>query len=153
MTLAFRLFLFAALICVGLAGRDARAESVGEAAEKWGLLGTWAIDCTKPPSRENGYLAYARNGEQVVHRRDFGDLSDTHWVTGAKLLSGGAIEIVMDISGFAQTRTMVLVKTGDGRSRTISNRDDAGRFSIKDGKFIANGKPAPWQTRCPALTQ
>jgi hypothetical protein len=131
----------------------ARAESIADAAEKWGLLGIWALDCTKPPSRENGYLGYERDGEQVLHKRDFGDLSDSHPVTGAKRLPGGAIEIVMDLTGLAQTRTMVLVKSGDGRSRTVSNRDAAGKYSIRDGKFAANGKPAPWQTRCQPLTQ
>ncbi len=151
MEVVLRCCLVAACVFAGM--QCAWAESTAEAAEKWGLLGTWALDCTKPPSRENGYLGYVRDGEQILHKRNFGDLSDSHFVTGAKQLPGGGIEIVMDIAGLAQTRTMVLVKSGDGRSRTISNRDDAGKFSIRDGKFAANGKPAPWQTRCQPLTQ
>jgi hypothetical protein len=56
--------------------RDASAETVAQTASKWGLIGTWALDCSLPPDRGKGaLLAYeVAPGGRVVHRRNFGDV-------------------------------------------------------------------------------
>lgn len=135
-----------------LAAAPAAEQNAVEAATAWGLLGTWALDCGKPASRPNPYLGYFRHGRNLVHRRDFGDVRDEHTVTSARILEDGALEIVVDLAVFGQVRTIVFRKEGEGKKRAVLNRDDAGNYSIKDGKFVANGQPSPVQTRCSAAT-
>jgi hypothetical protein len=36
----------------------------------------------------------------------------------------------------------------DGSVRAVYNRNERNQYSIKDGKFTANGKPTPPQHRC-----
>src|SRR6187431_204849 len=68
-----------ALVLVALAApvHAAQAQSIAETLSRWGLLGTWALDCSKPASSSNGNLSYAtRRAGQVSHERDFGDRQD-----------------------------------------------------------------------------
>lgn|SRR5690606_24868269 len=151
MVLLLRTCAFALLFGLGVA-LPAWAQGPAEVAAQWGLLGTWAVDCNQPPSRQNSYLTFARDGERLVHRRDFGDARDEHPVTSVRQSADGTIEVVIDLAIFAQTRTIVFAKAGEGKKRAVSNRDDKGVYSIKNGKFVANGQPAPVQNRCATLT-
>jgi hypothetical protein len=36
----------------------------------------------------------------------------------------------------------------DGSIRAIYNRDENRHYSIRDGKFVADGKPTPLQHKC-----
>jgi hypothetical protein len=36
----------------------AKAQIVADTLDKWGLLGTWAVDCSQPPSVKNGYKTW-----------------------------------------------------------------------------------------------
>lgn len=137
----------AAAILVFLLADTASAQSVADQASAWGLLGTWAVDCSLPPSRTNAHLSYVRKGQSVVHRRDFGDARDEHAVVAARLLPDSSLEVVIDLASFSQVRTVVF-KHMDGRSmRAMTNRDAVGNYSIKDGKF-ADGRPSAVQFRC-----
>jgi hypothetical protein len=146
-----RICVFALLFGLGGA-MPGWAQDPAEIAAQWGLLGTWAVDCTQPPSRQNSYLTFARDGELLFHRRDFGDARDEHPVTSVREAADGTIEVVIDLAIFAQTRTIVFAKEGEGKKRAVSNRDDKGVYSIRDSKFVANGQPAPVQNRCATLT-
>jgi hypothetical protein len=132
----------------GLLSADAaRSQSVADQASAWGLLGTWAVDCGLPPSRSNAYLSYARKGQAVIHRRDFGDMQDEHAVIAARLLRDSSLEIVIDLASLSQVRTVVLRRVGERGMRAMTNRDAAGHYSVKDGK-LADGRQSPVQLRC-----
>jgi len=125
------------------------AQTVVEVATKWGLLGTWQLDCKAPVSRTNAALSYVVRGGKLFHDRQFGDSSDSSAITSAKLKPGGMIEITVHFTSISQTRQQVDVKRSDGRRRTMSNRNvDTNEYSVKDGKFTAKGGETPWQTRC-----
>jgi len=47
-----------------------------------------------------------------------------------------------------QTRGFGLMKQPDGGMRAMYNRSQQGEYTIKDGKFTANGNPTPSQYRC-----
>ena len=128
----------------------ATAQNLVEMASQWGLIGTWALDCTKPPSSGNGYLTYAiRRAGQVTHERNFGDRQDVNQVEQVKLGAGGAIEVVVNFPGLGQARKLTLIMGPDGRTRAMSNsRADGSEPTIKDGKFTHNGSETPWQVRC-----
>src|SRR5258708_39309579 len=65
---------------------NASAETVAQTARKWGLIGPWSQDCSIAPDRNKGaVLAYEiASGERVVHRRNFGDITDESEVVTAK---------------------------------------------------------------------
>jgi hypothetical protein len=141
-----------ALVLVALAApvQSAQAQGVTETLSRWGLLGTWALDCSKPASGSNGYLTYAiRRAGQVSHERDFGDRQDVNDVQQARTRLGGRLELVVQFRELDQTRKFTLLMGVDGRIRAMANsKADGTEPTIKDGKFTANGGDTPWQIRC-----
>jgi hypothetical protein len=124
---------------------------VVETASNWGLLGTWRLDCSKPASRSDGALQYVVRGGKLFHDREFGDARDSNVVVSATRKANGSLEIAVNFVSFSppQTRQFSFVKGSDGRIRAISNRNvDTNEYSIRDGKFTANGNAPPWQTHC-----
>lgn len=127
----------------------ATAQSVADAATRWGLIGTWSLDCTKPASTTNGYLIYVVRAGKVVHERDFGERRDTNDVQQARTGIGGTLDLVVHFPGLNQTRKFTMLMASDRRIRALANsRIDRTDQTIKDGKFTANGATAPWQSRC-----
>jgi len=147
-----RLLRSLALVLVALAApiHGAEAQNIAETLSRWGLLGTWALDCSKPASSSNGYLSYAtRRAGQVSHERDFGDRQDVNEVQQARLVLGGALELVVHFPKLSQTRQFTVLMGVDGRIRTIANsKVDGTEPTIKDGKFTTNEADTPWQVRC-----
>jgi hypothetical protein len=131
-------------------GQGAAAQSVADVASRWGLIGTWSLDCSKPASGSNGYLTYAvRSGGKVAHERDFGDRRDTNDVQQARTGTGGTLDLVVHFPGLNQTRKFTMLMGSDRRIRALSNsRIDGTEVTIRGGKFTANGAITPWQTRC-----
>jgi hypothetical protein len=143
------LFIACITACIALAP-GAQAQTVADTLTRWGLIGTWAIDCSTPASATNGYLIYvARAGGKVVHEREFGDRRDSNDVQQARTGIGGALELVVHFPALNQTRKFTLLMGPDRRTRAMSNsRIDGTEVTIKDGKFTANNNLTPWQTRC-----
>jgi hypothetical protein len=125
------------------------AQTVAETASKWGLLGSWKLDCSQATSRSNGDLRYVVRGGKLFHDREFGDARDSSAVMSATTKADGTIEIVVNFASFSQTRQFSFIKGSDGRIRALSNRNvDTNEYSIEGGKFTANGNDTPWQSRC-----
>jgi hypothetical protein len=141
----------ALLVAALLSSADAAmAQTPADTLRRWGLLGTWALDCSKPASSSNGYLGYVADSTgKVTHNREFGDRQDINTVEKARTGKGGALELTVNFPGLSQTRKYTMVMGLDGRIRTVANsRADGTEPTIKDGKFTANGHDSPWQTRC-----
>jgi hypothetical protein len=126
------------------------AETVTETASKWGLIGPWSQDCSLAPDRNRGtVLSYAIvRGDRLVHRRNFGDASDDNEVVGAKVSTDGMLNLRVFFSSLKETREFGLMKQPDGAIRAMYNRSQKGEYTIKDGKFTANGNPTPPQYKC-----
>lgn len=139
-----------ALLCVlGATDVQAQALTVPEAASRWGLLGTWRLDCSQPKSRANPDLSYVVRGGKLFHDRDFTTNADSSAVMSATVKDDGSMEIVVNFTSLSQTRQFSFVKGGDGRIRAVSNRNvGTNEYTIVDGKFTSNGNITPWQTRC-----
>jgi len=129
---------------------DASAETVAETARKWGLIGSWSQDCSLSPDRDRGAaLAYEiAPGGHVVHRRDFGDTTDESEVVSAEVSEDGMLNLRVFFPSLKQTREYGLIKQSDGTIRAMYNRNQKDEYSIKDGKFTANGNPTPSQHKC-----
>jgi hypothetical protein len=138
----------AALFTVALASH-ASAETAVDVARKWGLIGTWAVDCSAPASRESPRLSYVIAGDnKLVHRRDFGDTQDENPVRDAKASGDGMLNLRVVFPAFNQTREYGNIRLADGTMRTMYNHDDKQQYSIKDGIFTANGNPTPGLHKC-----
>jgi hypothetical protein len=126
------------------------AQSTAEIASRWGLIGTWALDCSQPASGSNGYLTYVvRRAGQVSHERDFGDRQDVNEVKQLSVGFGGALELVIDFPALKHARKFTLLMGPDGRIKAMANsRADGTEPTIRDGKFTGNGGETPWQVRC-----
>jgi hypothetical protein len=131
---------------------EASAETVAQTARKWGLIGSWSLDCSLPPDRNKGtVLAYviAPDG-RVLHRRNFGESTDESEVIAAEVSKGGMLNLRVFFPSLKQTREYGLVMQSDGTIRAMYNRSQKLEYSIRDGKFIANGNPTPPQHKCSA---
>jgi hypothetical protein len=128
----------------------AQAETVAQTVRKWGLLGPWSLDCSLKPDRNKGtVLAYEiASGDRVVHRRDFGDMTDESEVVTAEISADGILNLRVFFPSLRQTREYGFRMQPDGTIRAMYNRNQKNEYTIKDGKFIANGDPTPPQHKC-----
>ena len=142
------LLLFA-LIGVGAAPPAALAQSNVEAAQSWGLIGTWRLDCKVPLSHDNPDLKYVVRAGKLFHDRDFGDTTDSHPVIAATPRPDDLLELIVNFNEFHETRQYGFVHGGANRLRAIYNRNvDTGEYSIRDGNMTGSGNPSGWQYRC-----
>jgi hypothetical protein len=129
---------------------SAGAATVAETLGKWGLIGQWSRDCSLPPDRNKGtVLSYETTPDGgVVHRRNFGDERDESEVLSANVSKNGVLNLKLYLPSVKQTREFGLTMQKDGSIRAIYNRDEKHQYSIRDGRFVANGKPTPLQHKC-----
>jgi hypothetical protein len=127
----------------------APADSVADVTRRWGLIGSWAIDCSAPPSKARPVLSYdiAEDG-RVMHRRDFGTGTDEQEVVAAKILADGVLHIRIHFPAFKQTRENGIARQPDGSIRSIYSRNERNEYTVQNGKFVANGKPTSVLRKC-----
>ena len=139
----------AALVWAALAP-SAGAEPLAADVIKWGLLGSWSVDCSLRPDRDKGaVLTYEVTQDgRVMYRRNFGDARDENEVVAASADADGLLNIMVFFPSLHQTREFGLRLQRDGSLRAIYNRSQHGDYTIRDGKFVSNGEPTPAQHRC-----
>ena len=54
----------------------------------------------------------------------------------------------MQFKALKETREYGMIKQPDGTVRAMYNRNAKDEYTIKDGKFTANGNQSPSQHRC-----
>jgi len=126
----------------------ASAQSAADNIQTWGLLGTWAVDCSKPPTQQTSLITYAIRQGEAVQLRDFGDAQDDNEVLSAAHAADGTIELRIRFPKIGQTREFTMMKGPGGRIRATVNRGPDGSYTIQNGLFVASRAPTPWQTRC-----
>jgi len=125
------------------------AETVAQTTRKWGLIRPWSLNCSLPPDRNKGtVLAYLASGGRVVHRRNFGDTTDESEVVSAEVSTDGTLNLRVFFPSLKQTREYGLIMQPDGTMRALYNRNEKREYTIRDGKFVANGNPTPPQHKC-----
>lgn len=128
----------------------ARAETLAATVEQWGLLGSWAVDCSVRPDRDRGaLLTYEiRKDGRVMYRRNFGDAKDENEVVSATVNAEGLLNLMVFFPSLHQTREFGLLLAKDGSLRAIYNRSEHGEYTIRDGKNVKSGAPTLPQQRC-----
>ncbi|MGJ4951406.1 hypothetical protein [Bradyrhizobium sp. HKCCYLS20291] len=127
----------------------ALADGVADTARDWGLIGTWAVDCSAPPVKGRGtIISYeiASDGS-LIYRRDH-DASDLNEIADARVDPDQTLVLSIVLSKARQTRENGIAKTADGSIRSVFNRGEDGSYTIRDGRFVANGKLTPALRKC-----
>jgi hypothetical protein len=124
------------------------AASVKEIFEKHNLLGTFAWDCTKPPSADNNWYFVNRSMDADHVQRDFMSSPTTR-----------AWFLILDKAAETSANEISVSGTRDGKPtesiwRTERNRmlqwdaTQDGKKIITGGKWVTTGKDMPWLNRC-----
>jgi hypothetical protein len=136
----------------------ANAQSVANTIAEFGLVGTWATDCTQPASSSNFLTIYAIKPSGEVSRTYYDQpnhIYNNYKITDAKRQASDMLsyEQVWDFEGspanIAGDRVRVLLNMADGKFQIVSSRGSDGSFFVKDRKFPGTTDESPWQSRCP----
>jgi hypothetical protein len=135
----------------------ANAQSVANTIAEFGLIGTWATDCTQPASSSNYLTIYAIKSSGEVSRTYYdqpGHVYNNYKITSAKRQASDMLsyEQVWDFEGspanVAGDRVQVLLNMADNKFQIVSSQGSDGSFFVKDRKFPSSGNESPWQSRC-----
>ena len=135
----------------------AHAQSVADTLAEFGLVGTWATDCTQPASSSNFLTVYAIKPSGEVSRTYYDQpdhVYNTYKITNAKRQASDMLsyEQVWDLEGspanIAGDRVRVLLNMADGKFQIVSSQGSDGSFFVKDRKFPNTTDESPWQSRC-----
>ena len=141
-----------------LAAETANAQTVADTVAEFGLIGTWAADCTQPASSSNFLTVYAIKPSGEVSRTYYdapGHVLNIYKITDAKRQARDLLsyEQVWDFAGspanMAGNRMQVLLNLADNKYQIVSSQGSDGSFFVKDRKFPGSGDASPWQFRCP----
>jgi hypothetical protein len=146
-----RISLLAAAIATALPVL-ARADSPRDVLRDFGLLGTWATDCSKPSDADNFYTVYAALGNGRV-RRTYYNTPDREKPYNEYLITR-AIRLPADQLSYRQEGSVdhdkidvILLKDGN-KYKIWSSVTEDGKELVKDGKYPSSGDESPWQTKC-----
>ena len=135
----------------------ANAQSVANTIAEFGLIGTWATDCTQPASTGNFLTVYAIKPSGEVSRTYYDQpdhVYNNYKITDAKRQAPDMLsyEQVWDFEGspanIAGDRVRVLLNMADGKFQIVSSQGSDGSFFVKDRKFPGSADESPWQSRC-----
>ena len=148
MTSSSHRLLAIALLASSFASAAAADEAV-DVARSWGLLGTWAADCTAAPVKGRGaIISYEVSADgNLIYRRDH-DPSDINEVASARVEPDETLVLSIVLPKARQTRENGIVRTTDGGIRSVFNRGQDGSYTIRESRFVANGKQTPALKRC-----
>jgi hypothetical protein len=136
-----------ALCMPALASADSR-----DVMRDFGLLGTWATDCSQPSGKYNFYTVYAGMTNGNV-RRTYYNTPDRKTPYNEYIITR-AIRLPADQMSYSQEGTVnkdkidvILLKDGN-KYKIWSSVRSSGEVLVKEGKFPDSGDESPWQTKC-----
>ena len=133
------------------AASAAAPQTVQQAAQQWGLIGTWAPDCSQAPSQEDEHATYALEGDGTVSLtyNDGPDIVPNRYIWNQALVLQPANKLQMDgvFLGDNQAQHTVLEKNDQGQMRVFGNVDGTGKILVQNGAFPSGGAP-PWESKC-----
>jgi hypothetical protein len=142
--------MLAAALLLAAAPCAADESLVPGTLEQFGLLGTWAIDCTQPRGPENEYSIYAvsPSGEATltyVRGEPYRDI--VYEIRAAARVAD--VRLALQVSRMPERILvdLVLLKDSDG-VRVWSSHTPDGRMLVLDGVITGNGKQSPRFERC-----
>jgi hypothetical protein len=142
---------FLSMLTPAVAGPD------NDIVRQFGLFGTWAVDCSKPPSNDNSYEEYTPSKAGYPTRRWYRKKDDRY--IPAQSFEMRNVRIVrpsrlayLDVRKSDGDLTNIVVVKVDNRQRSDEAVDPKdGKVYIKDGTIVRTGKPTELFQKCTAL--
>ena len=138
---------------LGCTAGEANAQSRGaEIVQSLGLIGTWAVDCSKPPANQNPFQTYYIEGDGRPARRLWFEPREqprVYEVSNPSVPSPGMFAYDSRERGAGtETHFKVVLEVKNGRMRSYSSVAADGRVLIREGKFTSDGKDTPTLEKC-----
>jgi hypothetical protein len=145
--------LFIAILVVGYYfwSTSAIAQSAASVLKDFGLTGSWALDCSHPPTLSNGWDSYNAQPSGAVERRTDlgpGNKPNIYLITGAKNL--GNNQVSMSVRFNNSTDEEIVISIIAGKERTVSTKLSDGTFLVQNGIVVRSGVMTPALTHCPS---
>ena len=153
MRMSFRISLLTATLAFALALPSlAQAQMPRDVLRDFGMLGTWATDCSRPAGEDNFYTIYAGLPDGNVRRTYYNTPGrerayNEYFITQATRLPADQLSYRQEGSVDHDKIDVILTRDGSKYRIWSSVRED-GTPLVKDGKFPKSGEESPWQAKC-----
>lgn len=125
--------------------------TVQQAAQTWGLIGEWAVDCSQPASPDNTHDTYALESDGTVSLAyDAGPGMEQNrysWTEG-NIIQPDKLQIDGVFLGDNLAQHTVLQKNDQGQLRVFGNVDGSGKVLVRNGAFPDGSGAPPWSNKC-----
>jgi hypothetical protein len=149
--------LVTVLVFVVLSTISTKADptSVKELFQQFGLFGTWATDCNKPPTPGNPHVSVTTpNAGLVLEDHNLGpDFAVNRYsVLSAERISPTSlsVDVIFQPDTEVEDHQKLIFSVRDNTRRTIFNQSSGGAVRVKDGIALARGTKTPLLQRCEA---
>jgi hypothetical protein len=148
----WRWVAFVVLLQSSLWTNLAGAQSPASTIKEFGLLGTWADDCSAVPSAVNQYTIVSLTTRGNIElRNDFGPEYDqmVYRIVDVERLSHFRLALRQLLTTDEQILLNTIMLKANDRIRVWSSRGSDGRILVEDGTIAsANGQETGWMVRC-----
>jgi hypothetical protein len=132
--------------------RDGR-QTAFQVLDGYGMLGTWATDCSQPPDKNNFYTVYAGRPDGNVMRTYYNTPDrrtpyNEYLITQANVLPSRELSYTQQNTTNSRDRIDVTLRRDGDRYQIWSSVRAAGDVLVREGKFPNNGNTSPWQALC-----
>jgi hypothetical protein len=143
---------FLVLLQLSLWTTLAEAQSPVSAVKQFGLLGTWAGDCSATPSPANQYTILSLTSRGNIElRNDFGPDYDqmVYRIVDAQRLSHFRLALRQLLTSDDQIILNTVMMKANDRIRVWSSHGSDGSTFVEDGTVpSANNRETGWMVRC-----
>jgi hypothetical protein len=127
--------------------------AVDKVFRAFGLFGTWAADCGRPPTPDNPHVSITMPSPGlVVENTDLGPgyAANRYSVLSARRISVDRLEVTVIFRPGAQgeERQTLVFAIRDGTRRTMFNRVEGGVVRVRHGIVLVNGSKTPLLKKC-----
>jgi len=131
----------------------AKAASVGELFQQFGLFGTWAPDCGQPASPANPRVRITMPSAGLVledHDLGSGFAVNRYSMVSAERLSDErlSVETIFQPGNDAEDHERLIFLMRGQTRRTMFNQPDGGAVRVKDGIALPGGSKTPVLRKC-----
>ena len=128
----------------------ASAQSIQQMLSDFGLLGTWATDCSREAASDNYYTVYRSSSGKVLrtYYDGPGKVYNEYVITQATRLANGRLRYVQEGTDSRRLRLEVVVTMDGGRLLVWSSRYVDGEVLVRDGKYTDDGTRVVGQDKC-----
>jgi hypothetical protein len=137
-----------ALLLLAFGASAAHAGTDSDLLAKFGLIGSWAIDCHAPPSVSNPFQIFVPSNygeptrQLIVSNPNYDRIMPIHDVF---LITGDRLRLSYEQNGIPVT--IVLVKEGN-RVRPLESTTGNGLTPVSGGIVQSNGQQTAWLEKC-----